>query len=80
MPSDRAFIVNLPLNLTLSRHENWHRIGSLRKHQIVQTFNNATKTDLLLIELDIIWSWFINIINLGLTFILKKSVIDSIKP
>ena len=53
MPSDRAFIVNLPLNLTLSRHENWHRIGSLRKHQIVQTFNNATKTDLLLIELDI---------------------------
>ena len=54
MPSDRAFIVNLPLNLTLSRHENWHRIGSLRKHQIVQTFNNATKTDLLLIELDII--------------------------
>ena len=36
MPSDRAFIVNLPLILTLNCRENWHRINSLKKLQLLK--------------------------------------------
>ena len=67
MPSDRAFIVNLPLILTLTNRQNWHRINSLKKHQKFHlTPINATNTDLFLIEIDI------PSISLGSTFIFKK--------